>query len=374
MKARCLIAAVLAIVSLPTVALGVEAKCLTPPTGGTCVCNEPFLATSYPAATADYYNPNDSTTFQCTQDGVTGAAVSSGSGRPAPVASTDATALSGLPSGSAVVRFMTNGANGTSSQIGHNGGVSGSAVRIAARWYTYHSPGYIMKGDTDLGGSGNCNSKWSEHHPPGPGGVDNRVDYTGGFHTYNFLNWSPAVDCCVSGPGPDSMSSPQMRGKWIYSEIAIGPMAGPNTIINMWLRNITDDGPELHIIDTSIDSRVNHNTPPARIIGIYANNFRVDNGGSPCSGFDGFSHYILMTWPTNAGQRIGAAAEVEGGTGPSNTSRASLQGAVAMGASTPGRVIGTVLSPRPAIRAALASALVVLLIVAYHATNRRTRR
>lgn len=327
---RALLLALLLVVSLPEVARTAEAKCLTPPSGGTCICSEPLQATSYPSVALDHYNPNDSTSFECGQSAVAGAAISHLSGRPAPTASTNAVAMAALPSGHAVARFMTAGSGSTGQNVGHSNGIPSNIVRLATRWYVYHTSDFVMKGDTDVPGSsgGQCNSKWSEHWPPGPGGVDNRVDYTAGFHIYEFATWPNAISCCVSGPRfGGSITSPAMRGKWMLSEIVIGPVAGPNTRIQMFLRNITDNGPEVTEIDTNAESELIDMSPPQRVVAILQNNFRVDNGGSPCLGTAYFSHFMTMGWTTNAGQRIGAATEVEGtGQTPNNFNVLATQG------------------------------------------------
>jgi len=46
--------------------------------------------------------------------------------------------------------------------------------------------------------------------------------------------------------------------------------------------------------------------------------FRATNGATPCAGFASFSHFLYAAWPTDAGQRIGAAKEVEGFVPPGN--------------------------------------------------------
>jgi len=52
--------------------------------------------------------------------------------------------------------------------------------------------------------------------------------------------------------------------------------------------------------------------------GLLSNNHRASTGS--CQGWIGLSHYMMAGWTTNAGQRIGAATEIEGGAGAPATS------------------------------------------------------
>jgi len=64
-----------------------------------------------------------------------------------------------------------------------------------------------------------------------------------------------------------------------------------------------------------------------------------------CPGFFASSHYMYAAWSTEAGQRIGAATEVEGGRGPGPAAPPSLtvtQGPVRLGVV----LVGRTLNPR----------------------------
>jgi hypothetical protein len=269
--------------------------------GANCICSEPLNTTTY-AGGPDFWNPADSTTKECSVEAASigGAVVRTSA---TITSSTDATAMAALPSGHTMSSFVRadDDHQGTFS-VGHGLAVSSDFVRLAARWYVWHTPIFDFKGE------GTCeNSKIAEFNN------DSRVDYTGGFHSYNYLTFSPPIDCCVSGPGPDSgLASSQMKGKWWRFEAVLTNRAGPNYNMEFYGKNITDNGPELTLIDLSTDGSVANLTPPSLMSQITSNNHRFSSAGS-CQGWLGISHYMMAGWTTNAGQRIGAATELEGG-------------------------------------------------------------
>jgi hypothetical protein len=83
----------------------------------------------------------------------------------------------------------------------------------------------------------------------------------------------------------------------------------------MYGKNVTDNQPEVTIIDLATNSSVANLRPPVLMSTINSNNHRWSPSGSGCAGFRGISHYIMAGWTTNSGQRIGAAAEIESGSG-----------------------------------------------------------
>jgi hypothetical protein len=267
--------------------------------GASCVCSEPLNTTTF-AGGPDFWNPADSTTKQCSvESAVTGGAIVRTSNTI--TSSADATALAALPAGHAVSRFVRANNDHTGTFFVGNGvRVNSSLVRLAARWYIWHTPTFDFKGE------GSCdNSKIAQ--------FDNGalVDYTGGFHTYGYDSFSPSVDCCVSGPGPNAfIPTSQMKGKWWRFEIVMTNRSGPSFDFKMYGKNITDDGPELTILDLSSRSSVSNLTPPSLMSAILSNNHRYSPSGG-CRGWIGISHYMMAGWTTNAGQRIGGAAEVE---------------------------------------------------------------
>ena len=295
-------AIVLAALSLlwATNAQAEEQRCIA--LGANCICSEPLNTTTF-AGGPSYWNPADSTTKECSfESAVIGAPIL----RNSPVfSSNDATAMAALPPGHTMSNFLRTDDNhqGTFS-VGNGVPVSASFVRLAARWYVWHTPVFDFKLE------GTCdNSKIAEFEN------DSRVDYTGGFHSYNYLTFSPPIDCCVSGPGPNNgVASSQMKGKWWRFEAVLTNRAGPNYNMKFYGKNITDNGPELTLIDLSTNVLVAKLTPPGLMSYITSNNHRFSALGS-CQGWLGISHYMMAGWTTDAGQRIGAATEVEGGGG-----------------------------------------------------------
>jgi hypothetical protein len=280
-----------------------------------CICSEPFQMTSFSSG-PDFWNPTDSTTKECSvEDAVHGASIV----RTASdiTSSTNATALSKLPGGNTVSRFVRAGADHEGTfYAGHGLAVSSSYVRLAARWYIWHTAAFDFKLENTCE-----NSKIAQ--------FDNGalVDYTSGgtgFHTYNYLSFTPSVDCCVSGPGPDhDVAAGDMKGKWWRWEVVLTNRNGPDFRIEMYAKNVTDNTAELKVIDLWDDPSVDNLTPPSLMSQITSNNHRFASTGS-CNGWIGLSHYMMAGWTTNAGQRIGAASEVEGGVGASGGAGSDL--------------------------------------------------
>jgi len=272
--------------------------------GANCVCSEPFNTATYVGGPS-FFNPADSITKECSVEGGAGQAVVRNSATI--VGSNDATALALLPSGNKVTRFLRADDGHTGMFFAGNGtAVSSNFVRLAARWYLYHTPNFEFKLE------GSCdNSKIMEFDN------DARIDYTGGFHTYNYLRFNPSVDCCVSGPGPsNNVPTSAMKGKWWRFEAILTNRSGPNFNVVLYGKNITDNGPELEIINLSNAASVANLTPASLMSAMITNNHR----SGTCNGWLGISHYMMAGWTTNAGQRIGAASEVEGGGATSPTS------------------------------------------------------
>ena len=277
--------------------------------GASCICSEPLQMTDFADLGDKHWNPNDTTTKECVQTAArSGSAVVRGV---KPLVSSDSTALAALPPGANVARFVRAEDNHQNMFFVGNGvPVSASFVRLAARWYIWHTPTF------DFVSEGSCNNSKIAQFDNG-----SLVDYMGQFHTYNYLTFTPKVDCCMSGPGPNAgVPSSQMKGKWWRFEIVMTNRSGPGYNLKMYGKNITDNGPELVLIDLSRNSSVNKLTPPSLMSMILSNNHRWSASGS-CRGWLGISHYMMAGWTTNAGQRIGAASEVEPGyvAPPTNT-------------------------------------------------------
>jgi hypothetical protein len=249
----------------------------------------------------DFWDPNDSTTKECGVEGAdpNGAIVRTTS---TVTISTDATAMAALPAGHSVSRFVrANDDHQGTFFAGHGQSVSASFVRVAARWYIWHTPTFDFKLE------GSCeNSKIAQMD------FTALIDYTEGFHTYGYQGFTPSEDCCISGPGPGAgLASSEMKGKWWRWEVVLTNRSGPDFRVQMYGKNVTDDEAEIEIIDLWDDPRVDNLTPPGLMSAILSNNHRFSSSGT-CRGWIGLSHYMYAGWTADAGQRIGAAEEIEG--------------------------------------------------------------
>jgi hypothetical protein len=313
--------------------------------GSNCICSEPLEATAYTLVQNSIWNPNDSTTKQCSQlnGGATpGAALVHGQ---TPLAGSDASVLNKLPAGHNIQRYL-RGAEGHTSMFDLLGEFNPNTfpARVAARWYLFYSPNFQFSG-----GSSAClnSGKWIAPRAgflEGSFGsvnssrpVPNDAYWTmygwGGDSSNSWLNQTGASGADPDwGPGADINSEPigQLIGKWWRVEAILtnNTTSGVSTL-KVYRKNITDNGPEYKVVDTTIPctnppggpgcsgsnlpnwtSAVANNlrVPPTLINRIGPEMFR--NG--TCAGYFGASHYMVAGWSTNAGQRIGPAYEVEG--------------------------------------------------------------
>jgi hypothetical protein len=347
--------------------------------GQNCVCSEPLQASSYMNYGPSYYNPSDSTTKECTADyfdnSFKGYAVLA-SWPGAVIAGSDPAVLARLPSGHQVTHYIRGLNNDASdwnvrhAQWSPNSRTEAAAVlpgiagprneyiaikRVAMRFYVYHSPDYDFVGDN----GGRCtNGKW--------GGVDNLTHSRGGSGApnsiYNFA-WGPWTadgpggnqflgDCCNVGPwrngenpSPLNLSGQALtgrqayNGKWWRVEVVetnrLGGLSPNGFRLQIFIRNITDDWPEQRISDTENASSTPGFTPSASLTpgevgptGFFDLHFAawlyrapdfVNPQPGDCRGWAAISHFMVAQWDTDTGQRIGAASEIEGGGGPSQS-------------------------------------------------------
>lgn len=281
--------------------------------GANCVCSERFNTNALPKVSGSWYNPADSTTKECstTNPSILGGAIERNASDL--YGSNDSTVLGALPAGYNVSYFV-RGPEGHLGIFfaGHKFG-SQFVKRSAARYYIYHSPNYQFAQE------GVCtNSKMAQFD----GGALLDKSF-GTVHMYNFTSWTPAQDCCFNGPGPDQMAvnKADWRGKWWRVEIVFTNRAGgnPGFVAKVYMKNVTDNGPELTVVDTSAPgtqlNTSNSLTPPVRMDKMHINNYRETG----CKGWLGMSHYMAAGWDTDQGQRIGPAYEIEGGGNPTPT-------------------------------------------------------
>lgn len=311
--------ALLLSLSSPAWATDVEQRCLE--LSANCVCAEAFSTNTFTFPDAGHANPSDSVTKQCRIDpgGPIGSVIERANATTTQ-GRNDTTALNALPAGHQVQYYTSWNTNHAGFLFaGHNHNSTTYLKRMAFRFYIWHTPDFeFFAGQS--GGPDCFNAKllqWSSSlladHTTAP------------FHAYNWDTWTPAQDCCLSGPGSDSLTFDDWRGSWWRIESVMVNRSG-GAAPNGWkgyvyARNITANGPELTLMDTTLptgqtqlnfsDSR----TPPSRMDIQQINLNRSVTSPNVCTGWNGILYYMLAGWDTDEGQRIGAASEIEGGEG-----------------------------------------------------------
>lgn len=305
------------LVGFPTASYAAEQRCNE--LGANCVCSEPLNTNSY-VYSAPGYNPSDSTTNQCQMDGIPGAVVTRNSND---LFGSNDTAVRSLLPAAHQVNYFLRGPDGHTG-VYWVGTKLGSAFvkRAAIRMYLFYSSNFEFA-YTSL-----CeNHKFFEtdHMITTMSGTDAAGSGGGNHQAYGWTQgWNHAVDCCFSGPngtsnyGPTPLSS--YRGKWFRIEMVLTNRAGgssPNGFrAEIYMKNVTDNTPEQKVIDTAGTSFSGNGwgawtdlTPPSRQDAL---EFAAYRQGT-CAGYYGLSHVMAAGWDTDAGQRIGAAYEIEGG-------------------------------------------------------------
>jgi hypothetical protein len=304
----------------------VEQRCTD--LGANCLCSQPMNAPTYTELQANtYWAPDETSAKPCSMSESEPGAVISYDQFSYQVESSGAM-FSALPNLDPSIDYFLRTTSGAGGGFhGHEFPNSAPDGRISLRWYRYHSSDWVI---SEPGGACPNSSKISELFT---GGITALVwDYGGNGNNLLYgwgtrWNLSDGFDCCNFGPGPNggevAYNETLMRGKWWMYEIAVdNPLStGGTTVVRSWRRNITDDDPEEEVIDTSVvtnqqgtatnwaSAQATTLKPDSRIAIIADTPFR--NG--TCPGYYGFSHYLAAAWDTAAGQRIGAAEEIEGG-------------------------------------------------------------
>lgn len=314
-------------------AAGNEARC--DELGTNCVCSEPFQMTSFTQPSGiDFWNPSDTTTKECGYE-VAGNPIS----RPTQdiQARSDSTALTRL--GNTISRYVSSG-EGADGIFFIGADINAAALgatyneRTSVRFYTYYNPDYNF-----IGESPQCHSKFLQ----GSVGSWHLENFQGGIHMYDFFgaNWGTTSgsyfprDCCWTVPGEDLTLVPaDWRGHWWRVEVVMTKRAGPGWRTILYMKDVTttgvtpvnggvefiaadtfgtDTGPEDWT--TAFNQQI---TSSPRQLPMVANMYR-ETGVGNCNGWRGVAYFIMAGWDTDAGQRIGAATEIEGGGGGGGT-------------------------------------------------------
>jgi hypothetical protein len=209
--------------------------------------------------------------------------------------------------------------------IGHKLSGGDPKARIAVRFYKYYSssPAYDWVGGACLNSNKIAQGGWNGAGSGGP--MFTETAGTWSFYDINTAyGFNQSVDCC-DGPGPgESATGPALstlRGKWIrYEAIFVNATTTGTTSFEWYMKNVTDNTAEIRLVDStqSNGSGIGKwSTTNASTLAFSSNpldelDINMFRNGT-CAGSASFSHYMVAAWSSNAGQRIGAATEIEGG-------------------------------------------------------------
>jgi len=312
-----------------------EARCIE--LGANCIASEPLNTNVYTSASGqDYWNPADTSSSdkQANNDGIVGAAVSEEGGfKETPINSGEA--INALPPGHTVNWVLRQPIGGGGQAISAKFDTTSPTALRSFRFYRYYSPDHVWTGPSNP----LCNSGKLLQ-------ISNNGTFTGGplaslnggvsFYDVNTsFGWSQTIapNCCMTAPGSQGVTLPsqaQLRGRWWRIEFALHNAApgGPGTYWEMWIKNVTDNQPEIKVMGSRVamtlgpDSSFWWQSPMTDNLHVSAGQMRDfainmfrSNNGSTCDGYIAHTSVLWAAWSTDAGQRIGAAVEVEGGGG-----------------------------------------------------------
>lgn len=316
---------------------GEEAKCAS--LGANCLCSEPFQMTGF-SRISDYLKPNDAPTKGCSTEGVSpGYAILRTTDDL--VGSTDSTILAALPAGHSVSRVLKGPeAHEGGWNEGHMLTGSDPVARTSTRWYLYYSSNFTWTEHPTDPGKCNNSEKWMVGSTNNPNNPQSGVHEGGGsngalWHFYAWPGWTPQLDCCPNGgPGYNSagVRRSALLGRWWRFEVVVRNRNSAGLIFEAYLKNVTDNGAVIKIIDSTIpcvgcgndpgndwtvaSGATTTLTPPATYKETRTEHFRntlIHDGA--CTGFNAVSHLMVAAWDTDDNQFIGAATEIEGGDG-----------------------------------------------------------
>lgn len=321
-----MIGAVLGVLLFASSAWATSSRC--DELGAACVCDEPLNNATFsqvPGA-AWAWNASDTSTLECRTSGQDGGVIEN-DGSPLDLvretAASNATMFNALPAGHSLTYVWRSQVD---SGIGPTGTkfISGThpTARRGVRFYRYYSTDHRF---TD-GVAPNCNSGkvfqggYNGSYTSGP----MYVAVSGGWSVYDIstsLQWSSTVEFSPPFPGgtSDLPGESDLKGKWIRYEVYVNNTGTTGTTSFEWyMKNVTDNLPEITLMNTAGYAPMNGVHPTSELVDFNANGFRRNNGDF-CDGYIAQSHFLAAAWSSNAGQRIGAATEIEGGGGGSSS-------------------------------------------------------
>lgn len=277
------------------------------------------------------WNPSDTTASdkECNTSGQAGAFIEIDNFPDVFTTTNQGPALAALPQGHTnthVLRLM-DGKGGMFAGVKFNRGEP--TARRGFRYYKYYSTDYSFTADVPL-----CNSsKWGQMgwNGAGTGGPMMTEDWSF-YDIEQVTQWNQNTGGCCSAPGPghDGLGPAlsEVKGKWIRFEFYMNntETTGTPTTFEAYLKNITDNTPEVRLVDSSVPANYPNGAhwtaslagalhPTQPITDMSINMFRANNGQA-CQGYAAFSYFMAAAWSSNQGQRILGAHEIEGGSAP----------------------------------------------------------
>ncbi|MDO8742198.1 MAG: LamG-like jellyroll fold domain-containing protein, partial [bacterium] len=319
--------------------------------GANCVCSEPLQTTVFNQINTYFWDAADTTTTdkQChtivSSPGYEGTLISHGSRIWNSLNS--GPAWNALPPGHSLKFIQLNDEGPTGSfSLQHSWATDPiPTARRAQRLYLYYTPNFVFSED------------WNNNVLPGvdcqnSGKTIQLSERGGGILTFNSDRWnvhawaylydgvrsfwggSPTDQPQLGATGQGlTMVSADFKGKWWRYEVVYRNLPGPKTIVEVYLKNVTDNTPEFKILDTALPRIYTDQWGNQTVwTQSQADNLSLAQGGwdmfwdlfrnpqpgrDNCAGAYGFTEFAAAAWDTDAGQRIGAACEVEGGCGTS---------------------------------------------------------
>lgn len=302
--------------------------------GANCICSEPLNSATYTTLFGYDFNPADTTTKECTKatPSAPGSVLEDGQGFRY-VAETSGEMFTNMPNRSPsitrILRTKTtaegNGGGG-GEFIGHQFAAGVTPIRRSWRGYLYFSNDYELYTNPTCV---NSTKIIQMGHDSALSAV--LSESSSNYEMYGWTGWNFGVlDCCIRGPGGSATwgtyTASNIRGKWFRFEMVMTNTATSGSVpttFTIYMKNITDDLPEVTIIDSTVPttqpagagwtSTIATTMKPSATNWdqVFFDLFRRDT----CAGFKGMSHIMTAAWSTDSGQRIGAASEIEGGGG-----------------------------------------------------------
>lgn len=317
--------------------------------GANCVCSEPLNTATYTSPTNAFYNPTDTipgVDKECLRaTGFPGTVLEDSTFRY--VSQSGGEMFTALPFLSPKINYILRtkttaegNAGGGGQFVGTQYTASNPSARRAFRYYLYWSPTYEFYTNPTCVNSvkimqfGHNSTLSFIFEPAG--------SY---FATGAWIGWSfGAFSGMDQGPGDPAnagLGTPSyLRGYWFRIEAVTtnnnASDPAPFTF-KVYMKNVTLNTPEQLIIDSTVPTAQRgtpassfppwsstmattmHPTSGDNMDQMYINLFRRDT----CSGYKGMSHLLFAAWSTDAGQRINAATEIEGGSGGDTTAPVS---------------------------------------------------